>query len=262
MKHLQYKDISILKMSVTPVVHYMKIHLYYVDDFLIDVGPGAQKWQVRRALRHVNNFQAAITHHHTDHAGLASWMEQKYGIEVFCDPTAPALAKEKENLSLFKKTFTGAGKPFLGKPFPDVIKTANYHFHPISTPGHTTDHVCLFEPDQGWLFTGDLYITPYPKVFLEEESIKEYIASLEYLQTLDYQTVFCAHSGVVEDGKNMMGKKLAYLKKIQKEVSHLHEMGESDKAIRTKILPEKVKLELISLGQFSRLNLIRSCYQE
>lgn len=67
---------------------------------------------------------------------------------------------------------------------------------------------------------------------------------------------------MVENGKNMMGKKLAYLKRIQEEVSRLHELGESDKAIRAKIFPEKVKLELISLGQFSRLNLIRSCYQE
>lgn len=261
MKYLTYNGIAILKMSVTPLVHYMKIHLYYVDDLLIDVGPSAQKWQVRRALRGVNNFQASITHHHTDHAGLASWMEKKCGMRVFCDPSAPELARGKKHLSFFKKIFTGAGKPFLGKPFPEVIQTANYNFYPISTPGHTTDHVCLFEPNQGWLFTGDLYITPYSKVFSAEESMEDYIQSLEYIQTLDYHTVFCAHSGVIEDGKIMMGKKLSYLKSIKEEVTHLHHLGMSDVAIRKKIFPEKVKLEMISLGQFSRLNLIRSCYE-
>src|SRR5699024_11534075 len=176
---------AILKMTVTPFFHYMKIHLYYVDDLLIDVGPSAQKWQVERALRGVNNFQAAITHHHTDHAGLASWMEKKYGMEVFCDPSAPELAREKQHLSFFKKIFTGAGKPFLGKPFPEVIQTANYNFHPIFTQGHTADHVCLFEPDQGWLFSGDLYITPYTKVFLAAESMVVYIYLLHYILLLD-----------------------------------------------------------------------------
>lgn len=261
MKYVTYKDISVLKMSVTPFVHYMKIYLYYVDDLLIDVGPSAQKWQVRRALRGANNFQAAITHHHIDHAGLASWMEQKYGLKVYCNPGAPELAREKKHLSFFKKIFTGAGKPFIGKPFPEVIHTANYNFYPISTPGHSTDHVCLFEPDQGWLFTGDLYITPYPKVFLAEESMEDYIHSLEYIQSLDYHTIFCAHSGVIENGKIMLDKKLAYLKRIKEEVTRLHHLGTSDLEIRKKIFPEKVTLEMISLGQFSRLNLIRSCYE-
>src|SRR5699024_8376875 len=98
MKYVTYKDISVLKMSVTPFVHYMKIYLYYVDDLLIDVGPSAQKWQVRRALRGANNFQAAITHHHIDHAGLASWMEKKYGMNVYCYSGAPELSSEIQQL--------------------------------------------------------------------------------------------------------------------------------------------------------------------
>src|SRR5699024_12072116 len=78
---------------------------------------------------------------------------------------------------------------------------------------------------------------------------------------LDYHTIFCAHSGVIENGKIMLDKKLAYLKRIKEEVTRLHHLGTSDLEIRKKIFPEKVTLEMISLGQFSRLNLIRSCYE-
>src|SRR5699024_11492369 len=111
------------------------------------------------------------------------------------------------------------------------------------------------------LFTGDLYVTPYPKVFLKDESISDYIESLEYLQSSDYDTVFCAHEGVIENGKEKMAKKLAYLKRIRSEVVQLHKLGYSDKGIRSKIFPKRVKLELISFGFFSRLHLIRSCYK-
>ncbi|SDI42922.1 MBL fold metallo-hydrolase [Natribacillus halophilus] len=52
-----------------------------------------------------------------------------------------------------------------------MIETSYHRFYLIEAPGHTADHVCLFEPYQGWLFSGDLYITPYPKVFLQEESM-------------------------------------------------------------------------------------------
>src|SRR5699024_5999220 len=165
----------------------------------------------------------------------------------------------KENMSWFSKLFVGAGRPFHGEPFPRVIKTSAYEFHPISTPGHTSDHVCLLEPNKGWLFTGDLYVTPYPKVFLKDESISDYIESLEYLQSLDYDTVFCAHEGVIENGKEKMAKKLAYLKRIRSEVVQLHKLGYSDQGIRSKIFPKRVKLELISFGFFSRLHLSSSC---
>ena len=31
-------------------------------------------------------------------------------------------------------------------------------FQVIYTPGHSPDHICLFEHKHGWLFTGDLFV--------------------------------------------------------------------------------------------------------
>ncbi|HET7579545.1 MAG TPA: MBL fold metallo-hydrolase, partial [Bacillales bacterium] len=138
----------------------------------------------------------------------------------------------------------------------------HHRFYPVETPGHTSDHVCLYEPDQGWLFSGDLYITPYPKVFLKEESISDYIESLRKLSSLDYHTVFCGHEGVISNGKGKMKKKLVYLEKTRKEVFEMHKAGFDDRTIMKKLFPGKVRLERLSFGSFSRLNLIRSCYRE
>src|SRR5699024_12019403 len=152
--------------------------------------------------------------------------------------------------------------PFRAKPFPDVIRTPLKKLYPIRTPFHTSDHVCLLEPEKGWLFPGDLYITPYAKVFMKEESMSAYIDSLRNLRMYDYDTVFCAHEGMVVNGKAKMEQKLAYLEQTRLEVIRLHQLGYSDQAIMEKLFPDKVKLEPASFGSFSRLNLIRSCYRE
>ncbi|HET7521907.1 MAG TPA: MBL fold metallo-hydrolase, partial [Bacillales bacterium] len=110
--------------------------------------------------------------------------------------------------------------------------------------------------------TGDLYITPYPKVFLKEESISAYIGTLRKLNRLDYQTVFCGHEGVIRNGKEMMKQKLDYLENIRDQVFQMHREGLDDRTIVKRLFPEKARLERLSFGSFSRLNLVRSCYRE
>ena len=89
-----------------------------------------------------------------------------------------------------------------------------------------------------------------------------YIDSLEKLKQFDYDTVFCAHEGVIENGKKMMNRKLDYLLKTRNEVIRLHKLGDSDRAIIKRLFPDRVRLEQLTFGSFSRLNLVRSCYAE
>ena len=38
------------------------------------------------------------------------------------------------------------------------LRTRELRFDVLETPGHSPDHVCLWEPERGWLFTGDLFL--------------------------------------------------------------------------------------------------------
>lgn len=42
---------------------------------------------------------------------------------------------------------------------PDRLYTDRYRFAVLHTPGHSNDHICLLEPDEGWLFSGDLFLS-------------------------------------------------------------------------------------------------------
>ncbi|HLR08825.1 MAG TPA: MBL fold metallo-hydrolase [Bacillota bacterium] len=262
MKHILHDDMTILKLAINPFLRMLNIHLYYIDGLLIDTGPSIRRRTLAPVFQSLDIKQVAITHHHEDHAGMAPWIVHHLAATIYCHENKLSDLEEKARLPWYRTLFSGSRRPFRAKPFPDVIRTPNHIFYPIKTPGHTPDHVCLLEPEKGWLFTGDLYITPYPKVFMKEESMSAYIDSLRNLRMYDYDTVFCAHEGMVVNGKAKMEQKLAYLEQTRLEVIRLHQLGYSDQAIMEKLFPEKVKLETASFGSFSRLNLIRSCYRE
>lgn len=262
MKISKHGDIEVVKMSVNPLFRVMDIYLYFMDGLLVDTGPSIRKRGLIPIFKSWDIEQIALTHHHEDHAGMASWLAEHTDATIFGHEKTIELVNKRAQLPWYRKLFSGPRDAFQASVYPQVIQTGKYEFYPIETPGHTDDHVSLFEPNQGWLFTGDLYITPYPKVFLKEESMNAYIESIEKLQQLDYQTIFCAHEGVITTGKQMMDYKLDYLKGLKNEVIRLHQLGLSDQAIIKTLFPKQVKLEQITFGSFSRLHLVRSCYMD
>lgn len=262
MEIMKHEDIEIVKMSVNPLFHVMDIYLYFIDGVLVDTGPSIRKRSLIPTFKAWNIEQIVLTHYHEDHAGMAPWLVKHTNATIFGHEKTVAKVNKNAHIPWSRKLFSGPRNAFEAVAYPSVIQTGEYEFYPIETPGHTDDHISLLEPNKGWLFTGDLYITPYPKVFLKEESITSYIESLEMLKQFDYDTIFCAHEGVIANGKQMMNRKLEYLQTIRNEVIRLHGLGFSDRAIIKRMFPDHVKLEQLTFGSFSRLNLIRSCYTE
>lgn len=99
------------------------------------------------------------THFHEDHIGGNGLLQnQRDGLEILAHPLAlPVLANPRETqpLHLYRKLFWGWPEPSIGKPLADgaVVETAKYSFQAIHTPGHSPDHICLYEPEHGWLFS-------------------------------------------------------------------------------------------------------------
>ncbi|QHS22707.1 MBL fold metallo-hydrolase [Virgibacillus sp. MSP4-1] len=242
MKVVKDKDLCSIKIPVHPFFRKMSVYCYFVDGLLIDTGPKIQKRKLSRIYQSLDIQTVALTHHHDDHTGMVSWLDEQLSPRIF--------AHERTNLSVDTEIYTGE------------IQTPNHQFITIPTPAHTPDHVCLLEPDRGWLFSGDMYITPYPKVFLKNESVSSYICSLKELKKLDFTSLYGGHEGLIPNGREMIAEKLKYLESTRKEVVRLHQLGYKDREIVKRIFPRKVRLELVTFGLFSRLNFIRSCYSE
>ena len=58
----------------------------------------------------------------------------------------------------------------------------------MHTPGHTVDHLCLYDPENGTLLTGDHVlpsITPHVSGVRKADSLKSYLATLDLVAELD-----------------------------------------------------------------------------
>ena len=82
----------------------------------------------------------------------------------------------------------------------DMIQIGDYSFRCIETPGHSPGHMCLYEANKKILVSGDhilFDITPNITFWLEmENSLKEYLASLEKVYTLDVNLMLPGHRNI------------------------------------------------------------------
>jgi hypothetical protein len=121
------------------------------------------------------------------------------------------------------------------------VETEHYRFQVIETPGHSPDHICLFEPDQGWLFSGDAII-----------------ASLKTLADLPVQTIFSGSGSVRHKGTKPLQEKIAYLEDLGDQIRALHAQGLSPRHIRKQLLGRELPITYLTLGHFSGARLIQS----
>ena len=131
----------------------------------------------------------------------------------------------------------GIGKRFLPTARPtkrvndaDHIMLAEREFVAVHTPGHTVDHLCLFDPDGGLMIAGDHVlptITPHISgMGLAQDPLKQYFDSLDRMKTFaEAKTVLPAHghpfsdlSGRVEAIKEHHGDRLQILRDASEDL--------------------------------------------
>jgi glyoxylase-like metal-dependent hydrolase (beta-lactamase superfamily II) len=70
----------------------------------------------------------------------------------------------------------------------DVMRLAGRDWFALHTPGHTVDHLCLFDPETGTLLSGDHVlptITPHVSGVRNADALKSYLATLDLVARLD-----------------------------------------------------------------------------
>ena len=86
----------------------------------------------------------------------------------------------------------------------DVLRLAGRDMFAMHTPGHTLDHLCIHDPEGGFVFTGDHllpHITPYISGLAGGTNpLLDYFASLERTAELtDVKQALPAHGVVIDD---------------------------------------------------------------
>jgi len=135
---------------------------YYVDGFLVDTGCAYTAKELEEALVGKELHGIINTHSHEDHIGGNGPLQRSHaGLEIYAHPKAiPVLENPAalQHLQFYRRLFWGWPEPSKADPVLNnaEIDTGHFTFRTLYTPGHSSDHLCLYEPEQGWIFTGDL----------------------------------------------------------------------------------------------------------
>lgn len=165
------------------------------------------------------NTDVFISHLHSDHSGNAAAL-QKRGMKILMTepdyiimngmdwrPRGVWFAAEGMPDEVWEESFSKNPAAQLGsEPFDiiplndgDTLEYGGYTLHCIVTPGHTAGHMCLYIPEEKLLFSGDhvlFDITPnICALGPGEDTLGEYLSSLEKIRTLDIAVTLPAHRG-------------------------------------------------------------------
>ena len=174
-----------------------------------------------------------VTHSHPDHFGGAGFLRRESGAEIvthrwfrtWFDPAEPPDVDPAElppmEAPIGRQPWGGEGfqmpwkrrlglkasrwfPKLMGTPQPSVrltdaepIRLARREWVAVHTPGHTADHLCLYDPTEGTMLSGDHVlpsITPHISGLTGVDPLLEFFNSLDKVAAFaDTRTVLPAH---------------------------------------------------------------------
>lgn len=238
---------------------------YMVDGLLIDTGTDHCKHEFTDLCAALNVGGVVNTHSHEDHIGANGLLQDKYGLEIWAHPKAlPVLAdpRREQPLKPYQRIMFGMPEPSRGTKIGESVRTPEHEFLVINTPGHCPDHICLYEPDKGWLFTGDSFVGGEDRILRADYNICGVLDSLKSMLRLKPKIMFTASGSIRENAAGDLENKIRYLEETGRRAWELHQRGLSYAKIRDTILGRELPIRYVTQGHFSGINLIRSFIED
>ncbi len=236
-----------------------KVYAFFVDGLLIDTGFTHGRDRFLKLLDTLHPEIIVNTHHHEDHTGNNFWMTKKYGLLPLAhSKTSSYLQAPSQWIRFYRRVVWGTPEPSETAPVDSEIRTRKFRFSVVHTPGHTDDHICLYEPNEGWLFSGDLFIGRHLRYLREDEDIYSALDSLRRIAALQPKKMFCSFSGIIDKPKEAIHQKMNFLEHLKNGVEKGVQQGLSPLEIRRKLLGRGDRFRFVTGGQISKQNLINA----
>ena len=235
-----------------------RVSAYALGDTLVDSGcaktaPELLAWARAHGIRRVVH-----THHHEDHVGGDGLLASRLGVEILAPARAVPILDRYYRLPLYRRIVWGQPRNVASRPLGATVRIGELEFRVIRTPGHSWDHVCFFCPANRWLFSGDLFIAERVQYLRPVEDAHLHLDSLRRVADLDPALLVCSHAGVVEDARGALRRRIAHREELARRAEELRRRGLSPRRITRRLLGREGFMTVLSAGNFSKANLVRS----
>lgn len=237
---------------------------YLVDGLMVDSGCRHTAPELARLLEGGAVTHLVNTHAHEDHIGgneavlrlnpKAETIAHPLALRVLRDP------RREQPLHPYRHVMWGMPRPCEARAAADgeVIETAHHRFRVVFTPGHSDDHLSLFEPDTGWAFTGDLFVGGRDRALRVDGDAWAIVASLRRIAALRPTLLLPGAAKVRNEAVSALLEKASYLEELGGRIVEMHRQGRPEAEIVRAECGGPMLIELVTLGHFSRRGLVRS----
>jgi glyoxylase-like metal-dependent hydrolase (beta-lactamase superfamily II) len=253
---------------------------YLIDgSLLVDTGFGWARRRLRQTLLDMGADRTIATvvntHYHEDHTGNNDLLAEMTGARIMAHRAAIPEIRFPAQAAWYRNFLFGPTRTVDVEPVGDAVETGRFRFEVHHMPGHCPGHVCLFEPERGWLFSGDLYVAADLDSQLADADGPAWIASLERAIELRPACLFDAHGTIVTDAASvdaLLRRKLEFLVTLRDRVRAAASGPGTIQALTRAVFDRRDLVDYLSLSDgwmslitgsdFSRGNLIRSFLRE
>ena len=229
------------------------VSAYVVRDVLIDTGPPHARSEMLSAVRQLAPRGAVITHCHEDHAGNAAElaaMELPLLMHASCEKEL----RRPEHVGLYRRLVWGVAHPLTAP-----VRT----FDPsplevLPLPGHTDEHLVVWDFQRRILVGGDLFLGVKVRVAHGGESPRRLVESLRAAAALEPRLLLDAHRGAVHDPVPLLRAKIAWMEETMGNIDALHARGIDEREITRRVLGREELVGWVSRGEYSKRAFVRA----
>jgi len=229
-----------------------KVSAFLCRGFLIDTGLPRVADEVDAALADLPLEGALVTHWHEDHAGNLDLLTRR-GVPVVVSRDTLDRLPATRRLPIYRWAIWGNTRPL--EPAPT---SASHPFEVIPTPGHSPDHVAVFDRDSGTVFGGDLFLGVKASLVHPGEDPRAMLASIRRVLALEPRVYFDAHRSALADPIGALRAKADWLEGVIGAIEEGVRGGEPDDVIQARVLGRDGSMALGTGGEISKRNFIRS----
>ncbi len=229
-----------------------KVSAFVHRGILIDTGFPKAGADLARWLDRNPIAGAILTHWHEDHAGNAPLLVER-GLPVSVGEATLARIRRPKPVPLYRRVVWGPPAPLGADP-----KPADHGFELIPTPGHTDDHLAVWDPEARIAFVGDLFLGVKAATVHPNEDPRVMIESLGRVLALEPAVVFDAHRGLLRDPKGQLGAKIRWLETTIGRIEELVRHGREPGMITREVLGPEETIAMLSRGEMSKANFVRA----
>ena len=238
---------------------------FYFDGLMVDAGCVYTVAELLSALDGCPVETVVNTHSHEDHVAADAALHRRYGCPVLAhEQTVPVLVNPvlRGRLQLYRKVLWGSPEPVAAKVIGQTVEIPSGQLSVWHTPGHSPDHIILFDTERGWAFTGDLFVGGQDRAARPDANVSNTIASLRRLHDAGPEVLFPGSGKVRENPVSEIAQKIEYLEELRGNAARHYSQGLPVRQIRKQLFHRRIGLEQLTLGDFSSENLIHACLKK